>query len=566
MNKYQKILQNMSLMALYLQPPQTIKYYIDEKLKELNSGFISGNETEELKDFQKRLVYFWTQHHQNTEQNQSNQSHNLIKKWDLNFETIQEFSAFKSQFELELMHLKNYQQEQTLREVTQKNFIEVVYENKKLYKQLEQLASSNKLLEVDKKMLEQEISKLKSEIQDLKNQINTNTLFYKESQDLKQAKVEIVKLQQDNQVLQNQIHKLYDVNYFDYNQEIELDKQHLLQNQVRLLEQQMKSQAEQLVSANAEIKQYTNEIQQLKVKNAKIINFNFESLGIRSIPIFTGVQSYLYVTMYLLELITPLSQILKINEKVCVLISQFINYIRKENDQIQSSTATQLQDLIKIQNQNDNKVNDFLFSIIDYLTKVVIKNEKEKSQIAQIIQTDDSPIFDMFFFLQRLFPINIEILPNEVPLINSIKYIRYFDTIITPQGEFSKYLNDLIKLEGQENKIDDQASDFNFIIFPQILIFNTSELSLQQADIKISLILPIRSLNPEQDDSQYQLISMIHWIQEGNQVNYWITLCKNKSWIQIKQENAQIVDINSILTFQSPHNDKELLIYERVKI
>ncbi|CAD8185802.1 unnamed protein product [Paramecium octaurelia] len=559
MNNYQKILQNMSLMALYLQPPQTIKYYIDEKLKELNSGQISSHETEELNEFKKRLVDFWTLHHQNTEQNQSKQSHKLIKMWDLKFEEIQEFQAFKSQFELELMHLCNYQQDQTLREITQKNFIEVVCENKNLQKQLEQLTSSNKLLEGQNKMLEKQIAELKSEIKDLKNQINSNTLFYKESQDLQQAKVDKVKLEQYNQDLQKEIRKLQD--------EIELDKQHLLQNQVRLLEQKMKTQAEQLVQANAEIKQYTNEIQQLKVKNSKIINCNFESFGIRSIPVFNGVQSYLYVTMYLLELITPLSQILVVNEKVSALLSQFIKYIRKENDQIQSSTATQLQDFIKIQNQNDNKVNDFLFSIIDHLTKEVIKNEKEKSQIASIIQTDDSPIFDMFFFLQRLFPINVEILPNEVPLINSIKYVRYFDTIITPQGEFSKYLNDLIKLEGQENKIDDnEAPDFNFIIFPQILIFNTSELSLQKADIKISLIIPSRSLNPEQVDSQYQLISMIHWIQEGNQVNYWITLCKNKTWVEIKQENAQIVDINSILTFQSPHNDKELLIYEKVKI
>ncbi|CAD8197440.1 unnamed protein product [Paramecium pentaurelia] len=558
MNQYQKLLQNMSLITLYLQSPKEMKQFIDVKLREFNAGYNSSNNSPDLTYYQQSLQEFWSNHHQNIELIQSNQNQERLKSIDINFYQIQNFSDFKSEFELTLMHLQTYQQQCILRENTQKNYIEVFLEKKKLQEQLEQQIKSEKLLVQDNQNLQQQISKLKSEIQDLKNQINNNQLFFKETQELRQSKVEIVKLQQENQSLQNQIHKLYD--------QMELDKQHVLQNQVIQLEQQMKIQGDQLAQANAEIKKYTNEIQQLQMRNFKINNCNFEQLGIRCIPIFNGVPTYFYSIMYLLELMTPLNKILVVNEKVSLIIYQFINYIRKENDQIQSSTAIQLQELIKIQNQNDNKANDFLFQIIDHLTKVIIKNEQQKSQIATIIQTQDSPIFDMFFFLQRSFPINMEILPNEVPLINSIKYVRYFENLITPQGEFSKYLNDLIKLEGQENKIDENDADFNFIIFPQFLIFNTSELSFQQADMKISLNIQSTSLNPEQTDFQYQLISIIHCNNEDNQLNYMITLCKNKTWVQIKQENVYKVDINTILTFQQPHNNKELLIYEKISL
>ncbi|CAD8092782.1 unnamed protein product [Paramecium primaurelia] len=558
MNQYQKLLQNMSLITLYLQSPKEMKQFIDEKLREFNSGYNSINDSPELTYYQQRLQEFWSKHHQNIEPIQSNQNQERPKSIDINFYQIKNFSDFKLEFELTFMHLQTYQQQSILSEITQKNYREVILEKIKLQEQLEQLTKSEKLLVQDNQKLQEQIRKLISEIQDLKNQINNNQIFCKETQELTQSKIEIVKLQQQNYSLQNQIHKLYD--------QMELDKQHVLQNQVIQLEQQMKIQGDQLAQANAEIQKYTNEIQQLQMRNFKIINSNFEQLGIRCIPIFNGVPTYLYSIIYLLELMTPLNKILVVNEKVSLIIYQFINYIRKENEQIQSSTAIQLQELIKIQNQNDNKANDFLFQIIDHLTKVIIKNEQQKSQIATIIQTQDSPIFDLFFFLQRSFPINTEILPNEVPLINSIKYVRYFENLITPQCEFSKYLNDLIKLEGQENKIDENDADFNFIIFPQFLIFNTSELSTQQADMKISLNIQSTSLNPEQTDFQYQLISMIHCNNEDNQLNYMITLCKNKTWIQIKQENAYKVDINTILTFQQPHNNKELLIYEKISL
>lgn len=68
------------------------------------------------------------------------------------------------------------------------------------------------------------------------------------------------------------------------------------------------------------------------MKNLKIINCNFESLGIRNIPIFNGVHTYIYAILYLLELMTPLNKVLVVNEKVSLIIYQFINYIRKEND------------------------------------------------------------------------------------------------------------------------------------------------------------------------------------------------------------------------------------------
>ncbi|CAD8120493.1 unnamed protein product [Paramecium sonneborni] len=553
MNHYKKILQCMTIIGFYFQDPQNLKQQIDFRLRELEIEHTQSKQQPELDSYYQKLKQIWPNQKPQSNQNQG------IKILDLDFDYINTFQDFKNQFELLFFYLENYKQVKTLREVTINNYIEVVNENKQTIEELETLTQSQTLLKEENEKLKSQILQLQNDIKDLKNILNKNQLFYQESQELKQSKIEIVKLQQDNFTLQNQFHKLCD--------QMELDKQNVLQNQVMLLEQQMKSQAEQLASANKEIKNYTNEIQKLSDINNKFLNSNFEFLGIRSIPIFKGVKAYFYPVIYLMELITPLKDILVVKEKVSLIIYQFINYIRKEKiDQIQAQTAIQLQELIQVQDQNDNQANDFLFSIIDHLSKVIVKNEQQKSQIATIIQAEDSPIFNLFFFLQRAFPINIEIQQNEVPLINSIKYVRYFDTIITPQVEFSKYLMDLITLEGQENKLENNDATFNFIIFPQYLVFNTSELSQQQADIKISQNIAGSFLNPTQNDIQYQLISIIQLIREDNQINYIITLCKNNIWVQIKQGHAYLVDINSILTFQQPHNNKELLIYEKLKI
>lgn len=51
--------------------------------------------------------------------------------------------------------------------------------------------------------------------------------------------------------------------------------------------------------------------------------------------------------------------------------------------------------------------------------------------------------------------------------------------------------------------IDDKESDFNFLIFPNYLVLNVCELSLQKADIKINHKLLSNCLNSAIEDYEY---------------------------------------------------------------
>lgn len=78
--------------------------------------------------------------------------------------------------------------------------------------------------------------------------------------------------------------------------------------------------------------------------------------------------------------------------------------------------------------------------------------------------------------------------------------------------------------------IDDKESDFNFLIFPNYLVLNVCELSLQKADIKINTKLPSNCLNSAINDFEYQLLAIIHCNEIAQ---YSISLCKNDIWVQL---------------------------------
>ncbi|CAD8071618.1 unnamed protein product [Paramecium primaurelia] len=417
----------------------------------------------------------------------------------------------------------------------------------------------------DVKQLEEENMRLKSmnielmqDVQNLKEQLKGKDFLIQDTRELEKYKELVQKQQTENRSLEEQISQLYD--------KLNLGKQNEMENEIAQLETKLKQQTNLLQKTNDDNKNLQKRIEQLKQQNQKLIQKTLEPLGIRILPEIKGVQSHFNAVMHLLEAITPFSTVLTVTDKVSSIILKFITYIRKEAEQFSPQTAISLQELLRIELQNDNRANDFLFQIIDHLSKAIIKQDEQKSQIASIIQTQDSPIYDQFFFLQRVFPMDLEIQQNEVPLINSIKHIRYFEAIIQPGVEFFTYLQGLIKLEGQENIIDDNVGDFNFLIFPQYLILNVCELSLQKADIKISFKLPSSCLNQNVQDFEYSLISIVH-CSDGldGQPTYSITLCKNNNWVQIQNDNATSISINDILTFKQPYNDKELLIYKRTK-
>ncbi|CAD8078630.1 unnamed protein product [Paramecium sonneborni] len=447
-----------------------------------------------------------------------------------------------------------YRLEEKLQE-NQKRHSEMIQNIKKNY--------SNKPFDV--KQLEEENKKLKSmnleleqEVYYLQNQLKGKDFLIQDTRELVKTKEEVEKLQIENQALEDKIQQLYD--------KLNLGKQNEIENQISNDDLKMKQLQTQLQKAVDENKIMEKRIDQLMQQNQKYIQKTLDSLGIRILADIKGVQSHFNVVMHLLENLTPFSAVLTVTDKVSSIILKFITYIRKEAEQFIPQNAIQLQELLRIELQNDNRANDFLFQIIDHLSKAIIKQDEQKSQIATIIQTQDSPIFNQFFFLQRVFPMELEIQQNEVPLINSIKHIRYFESNIQPGIEFSTYLQGLIKLEGQENIIDNNVGDFNFLIFPQYLIFNVCELSLQKADIKISSKFSSNCLNQNTQDFEYTLISIIHCSDVPNGLStYSITLYKNNNWVQIQHDKAMSININELLTFKQPYNDKELLIYKRLK-
>lgn len=185
---------------------------------------------------------------------------------------------------------------------------------------------------------------------------------------------------------------------------------------------------------------------------------------------------------------------------------------------------------LQIDNQVENRANDFLFQIIDTFSKILLKDDNEESgAIAKIIQQRDSPIFDLFFFLQRALPLMEEsktiiyihsVQANEVPLINSIKHIKYLDQQAKVCDSLEQYLQQLIKYEGAENGQGENEL-FNFVVFPTILVLNVFELSQAKCNMVINQFIEPSALSNEQPECKYQhinclepfryrLIAMIH--------------------------------------------------------
>ncbi|KAM3131054.1 hypothetical protein pb186bvf_016866 [Paramecium bursaria] len=431
---------------------------------------------------------------------------------------------------------------------------------KTLQENQKSLAKSNvkprdvKILEEEnerlKKMHQEEIDK-NQHLQDKIHQKQKDAADVKELNRLRNENQRII---DENKKLQDNLHKLYD--------ELKLDNLNLFKEEKEKLEKDNMKLQNQIKKLNEDNQLLKDDKEKLK-KKIDHLRQN-QNIKVTALPEIRDVPSHFNVIIQVLENIPNFTAIVDNEDQVCQIIKQYFNFLQGQGEIPAAEQAQKLCQLLPIDAQLDNRGNDLMFQVIDHLSKIVLKPDGQpESPIAKIIQAPDSPIYDMFFFLQRVIDLNQEIQPNEIPLINSIKHIRYYENIAKQCKQFTTYLKLLIQLEGQENKIDDSQAPFNYLVFPQILLLNVYELSLAKIDLQIDLELNSTVLNST-TNLKYELLAIIHSATVDKQIQYYGTLKKDNHWFQILFDKSEVIEIDQILTFKKPQNDKELLIYQAI--
>jgi hypothetical protein len=143
-----------------------------------------------------------------------------------------------------------------------------------------------------------------------------------------------------------------------------------------------------------------------------------------------------------------------------------------------------------------------------------------------------------------------------------------------------QYIVEVIKYEGSENgSMDD--TQFNFVVFPNVLVLNVFELSQAKCNMIINQYLEPSCLTNERlgcnnsppllEPFRYRLIAMIHCSQglseadAGNEPLYYLTMETQTGWVQVLYDQYETINkLDQVLTFKKNQGDKELLIYEKV--